>query len=137
MIKPLAPLRQCNHVSARITDGADHPAVLGREGVGREPLIEIVGGEDHVRSYGMSPNGTHTLTTRLPMANDRQCIAYVRECVRLDVLVFSYVSPLDDLTCNESFALNLITPFVCADIPASGSSWLLRRRLLNVVLSAA
>jgi hypothetical protein len=27
--------------------------------------------------------------------------------------------------------------FVCADFPASGSSWLLRRRLLNVVLSAA
>jgi hypothetical protein len=96
MIKPLAPLRQCKHVSARITDGAEHPAVLGREGVGREPLIEIVGGEDHVRSYGMSPNGTHTLTTRLLMANGRQCMAYVRECARLDVLVFSYVSQLDD-----------------------------------------
>ena len=49
-----------------------------------------------MRSYGMSPNGTHTLTTRLPMANGRQRMAYVRECARLDVLVFSYVSPLDD-----------------------------------------
>jgi hypothetical protein len=41
MIKPLALLRQCKHVSARITDGAEHPAVLGRERVGREPLREI------------------------------------------------------------------------------------------------
>jgi hypothetical protein len=129
MIKPLALLRQCEHVRAGITNGAEHPAVLGREGVGREPLIEIVGGEDHVRSYGMSPNGTHTLTTRLPMANGRQCMAYVRECVRLDVLVFLIRQPVGRLTCNESFALNLITPFVCADFPASGSSWLLRRRL--------
>ena len=43
MIKPLALLRQCKHVSACITDGAEHPAVLGRERVGREPLREMLG----------------------------------------------------------------------------------------------
>jgi hypothetical protein len=47
MIKPLALLRQCKHVGARITDCAEHPAVLGREREGREPFGEMLGGEDH------------------------------------------------------------------------------------------
>jgi hypothetical protein len=51
MIKPLALLRQCKHVSAGITNGAQHPAILGRERVGREPPGETLGGEDHLRYY--------------------------------------------------------------------------------------
>jgi hypothetical protein len=47
VVKPFAILRQRQHVSAGITDGAQHPAVLGREGIGRERLCEIVGREDH------------------------------------------------------------------------------------------
>jgi hypothetical protein len=44
-------------------------------------------------------------------------MAYARECVRLDVLVFLIGQPVGRLTSNESFALNLITPLVCADFP--------------------
>ena len=58
MIKPLALLRQCKHVSARITDGAEHPAVVGRERVGREPLRERCWGEKTTcvtSNKGMSP----------------------------------------------------------------------------------
>jgi hypothetical protein len=38
MIKPLALLREFEHVGARITNSAEHPSVLGWERVGRERL---------------------------------------------------------------------------------------------------
>ena len=47
MVKPFALLRQRQHVGTGITNGAEHPAVLGREGIGRERLGEMVGREDH------------------------------------------------------------------------------------------
>ena len=80
MIKPLALLRQCKHVSARITDGAEHPVVLGRERVGREPLGEMLGGEDHLvlRNKGCRPE-TQTLTKKVATANGQERMAYVRE----------------------------------------------------------
>ena len=47
VVKPFALLRQRQHVGTGITNGAEHPAVLGREGIGRERLGEMVGREDH------------------------------------------------------------------------------------------
>ena len=47
VVKPFALLRQRQHVGTGITNGAEHPAVLGREGIGRKRLGEMVGREDH------------------------------------------------------------------------------------------
>jgi hypothetical protein len=47
MATPFALLRQRQHVGTGITNGEEHPAVLGREGIGRKRLGEMVGREDH------------------------------------------------------------------------------------------
>jgi hypothetical protein len=54
VVKQFAILRQRQHVGADITEGAQHPAVLGRE-TGRERLGQIVRGKTHLRIFGWRP----------------------------------------------------------------------------------
>ena len=93
VIKPLALLREFEHLGARITDGAEHPAVLGQEGVGMS--LE----EDHVRSLRNVAQWNPFLDHQ---AADGQRPAVHGLCARICArLVFGLIrQPVGRLTCQ-------------------------------------